>query len=98
MTGAWSRTETIRGFALHAAEGGEGAGGPDPSDAGAPPVLINAWVDEDAADGSVLLLLDRPPLPGERISYAFGTDPRCDLVDGADMPLCAFMPRPIFTD
>jgi hypothetical protein len=88
-TGAWSRTEMIRGFALHAEEG-DGAGGP--------PVIVNAWTDEEAADGSVLLLLDRLPLAGERISYAFGTDPLCDLVDGADMPLCAFMPRRIVPD
>jgi sialate O-acetylesterase len=94
MTGAWSRTETIRGFALHAADGTGAVAGA--GDAAEPPVLVNAWVDEEAADGSLLLLLDLPPLPGERISYAFGTDPLCDLVDGADMPLCAFMARPIF--
>ena len=96
MTGEWSRTDTIRGFALHAAEG-EGAGAVA-GEAGAPPIIVNAWVDEEAADGSVLLLLDRPPLPAERLSYAFGTDPLCDLVDGADMPLCAFMPRRLAMD
>lgn len=82
VTGSWTRTDVISGFALHA--GGGGA---------APPLLINAWVDGEANDGSVLVLLDRAPGPGERISYGLGTDPRCDLVDSADMPLCSFPPR-----
>lgn len=37
----------------------------------------------------------RPDLPDAtvRVGYGLGLDPRCDLVDEADMPLCAFLPR-----
>jgi sialate O-acetylesterase len=86
MTGAWSRTDSIGGFLFHPA---------DSTPAAEPPIVINASVDDEAGDGSVLLLLDRAPAPGEKISYGLGTDPRGDLVDGADMPLCSFMPRPV---
>jgi hypothetical protein len=58
-------------------------------------MMINARVDAEAGDDSVLILLDREPGPGERVSYAAGFDPRCDLVDRADMPLCSFLPRPV---
>ena len=86
MTGAWSRTDSIGGFLFHPA---------DSTPAAEPPIVINASVDDEAGDGSVLLLLDRVSAPGEKISYGLGTDSRCDLVDGADMPLCSFMPRPV---
>jgi hypothetical protein len=84
MTGGWQRTDAIRGFSLHAEEG-----------SGEPPLFpINARVDEDAGDNSVILLPSRPLGRGEKVGYGIGTDPVCDLVDEADMPLCSFMPRP----
>jgi sialate O-acetylesterase len=86
VTGGWTRTDSIGGFAFHPAEPGPGA---------LPPMMINARVDAEAGDDSVLILLDREPGPGERVSYAAGFDPRCDLVDRADMPLCSFLPRPV---
>ncbi len=84
VTGGWTRTDGIDGFQMH----GEARGA-------AAPMVINARVDRDAADDSVVLVLDREPADGERLSYGQGTDPRCDLVDRADMPLCSFAPRPI---
>jgi sialate O-acetylesterase len=83
VTGGWRRTDGIRGFTMHAAEGsGE-----------APPFPIDAWVDAGAGDDSVILLLSRLPARGEKVGYGLGMDPVCDLVDGADMSLCSFMPR-----
>ena len=83
VTNGWTRTDAIQGFTVHPAHGSSEA----------PPFLINAWVDEQAKDESVILLLTRPLAPGERLGYGVGTDPRCDLVDGTDMPLCSFLPR-----
>lgn len=83
VSGGWQRTDGIRGFSLHAAEGSREEA----------PFPINAWVDEEAGDDSVILLVSRPLGRGEKIGYGLGTDPVCDLVDGADMPLPSFMPR-----
>jgi hypothetical protein len=82
LAGRWIRRDGLAGFTLHASRG-------------VPPIVMNAMVDEAEGDEGILLLLDRPPVPGETLAYGLGADPRCDLVDAADMPLCSFMPRAI---
>jgi len=85
VTGGWSRADALQGFSLHPAQGSSEA----------PPVIINVWVDTEVRDGSVIILLTRQIHPGEKVGYGLGKDPRCDLVDLADMPLCSFLPRGI---
>jgi hypothetical protein len=82
VSGGWKTTERLQGFSLH----------PSQEHQEEPPVIVNAWVDREAGD-DVILLLTRPLRNGEMLGYGCGLDPRCDLVDAADMPLCTFLPR-----
>jgi sialate O-acetylesterase len=85
LTGRWVRKSMIPGFELRE-QGGEYS---------EPLFVIEAQVDDSAGDNSILLLLNREPGATARLGYGLGLDPRCDLVDEADMPLCSFLPRPI---
>jgi hypothetical protein len=50
--------------------------------------VLNAWPD-NADPTSIWLKLSLPLQPGERLAYGAGLRPHCDVVDAADMPLCA---------
>ena len=59
--------------------------------------VVNAWVDQESSDGNdVIVLLNREPDKDVQLSLAYGDgiSPVCELVDEADMPLCAFLPFP----
>ncbi len=82
---AWRRRDNIRGFEVRLPE----------AQYCAPLFVVNAWVDASDADNAVMVLLNREPEPGVELGYGLGIDPVCDLVDEADAPLCAFLPRPV---
>ena len=84
VTGGWSVRDGIRGFEARL-PGVEYA---------APLYPVNAWVDE-ASGTDIIVLLNREPEQGMRLGYGLGLDPPCALADGADMPLCSFLPRPV---
>jgi sialate O-acetylesterase len=85
LTGGWAARDNIRGFDARA---------PEPAYR-APLFVVNAWVDDAQGGGTdVIVLLNRPE-DGVRLGYGLGVNPACDLVDEADMPLCAFLPRRI---
>lgn len=57
--------------------------------------LWSADVRDDDTDGDpntacIRLLLNQNPSPTLRLAYGQGMAPQCNLVDDADMPLCAF--------
>ena len=53
-------------------------------------------VNRDPVDPAALqVLLSAVPEAGARLGYGGGLDPYCNLVDEADMPLCAFLPQEI---
>ncbi len=83
IAGGWVRRSVIPGFEISE----PGGGYTDPL------FIVEARVDEAAADNSILLLVNRKPDAMVRVGYGLGLDPHCDLVDEADMPLCTFLPR-----
>jgi hypothetical protein len=84
VTGGWSLRDGIRGFEARLPG----------IDFPAPLFPVNAWVDE-ATGTDIIVLLNRDAEPGMRLGYGLGVDPPCSLADGADMPLCSFLPRPV---
>jgi sialate O-acetylesterase len=87
LTGAW-QPEKIFGFSIRTAEG-------QPH-----PTLDILTVQPDPADMTMLdVRLNMPPedpaLAGATLGYGLGFDPCCNAVDAADMPLCAFLPKPM---
>jgi sialate O-acetylesterase len=86
LAGGWTARDNIRGFEVRV---------PEPAYR-APLFVVNAWVDGAEGGGTdVIVLLNRPAEEDARLGYGLGVNPACDLVDQADMPLCAFLPRQI---
>jgi hypothetical protein len=82
VTGGWEPRDNIRGFEARAAA----------VECPSPLCVVNAWADQGT---DIVVLLKRDPEPGARLGYGLGVDPACALTDGADMPLCSFLPRPV---
>jgi sialate O-acetylesterase len=79
VSGEWSPVDHMAGF-MHLSAGGE----PVPGNP-----VYNAFADPRDRT-AILLRLNLPMQPGESIAYGQGLRPYCNVVDGADMPLCAF--------
>lgn len=56
--------------------------------------VINAAVDR-GDDSVIALTLNRPPDATVRVAYGMGANPYCNVVDGEDLPLCAFGPQEV---
>jgi hypothetical protein len=82
VAGGWSRVNTIRGFEARL---------PD-AESRAPLHVVNAW-----AEGTdIVVLFNREVDADARLGYGLGLNPPCDLADADDLPLCAFLPQPIY--
>lgn len=80
VSGVWRPADHMSGFQVF---------GPD----GLPPrdgFVINASPDPEDPQ-SILVILNRPPDRDMRLAYGMGANPYCNVTDGADMPLCAFL-------
>ena len=89
VTGDWRVTDNLRGFEVRLPE----------AEYRDPLYVVNAWVDP-AGDGAeeyfrtdIIVLLNREMDVQVKLGYGLGLNPACDLVDEADMPLCAFLPQ-----
>lgn len=69
------------------------------ADAGTPVKIWNADTrptnDHPTGDATIRLHLSRPVTVTTHIAYGQGVAPYCNIVDDADMPLCAFAPRQV---
>jgi hypothetical protein len=83
VTGKWCRTDNIRGFEVRISD----------AEQRAPLFVVNAFVESDSTN--IIVLLNREAELDTRLGYGLGINPACDLADGADHPLCAFMPQPV---
>lgn len=54
--------------------------------------IYNVSVD-DTEDSTIVVVTRRPLRGGESIAYGYGCNPYCNVVDSADMPVCAFVWR-----
>ena len=79
VEGGWTPADHMAGFVHLSAAGDPLPGNP----------VFNAFPDPDDP-ASILLRLNLPATPGERIAYGAGLNPYANVVDAADMPLCAF--------
>jgi len=79
VTGGWHPTDNMAGFGITDAAGQE-----LPNNR-----VFNALPDPEDPS-AILLRLNLPAEPGERITYAQGLFPYANVSDQADMPLCAF--------
>lgn len=79
VDGGWSPADHMAGF-VHLSATGE----PLPANP-----LFNAFPDP-ADPTAILLRLNLPAATGEQIAYGAGLNPYVNVVDAADMPLCAF--------
>ena len=78
VTGGWSPADDMAGFDVLTA-----AGQPHPVNH-----VINAFPDK-RDPSAIQVRLNVPLQAGERLSYGHGLRPVCNVVDGADLPLCA---------
>ena len=90
LIGRWMLSDTqcahLRGFEVRL---------PD-AEYRAPLYVVNAFVDRAAGNGTdIVVLLNREMDADVKLGYGLGLDPACDLIDEADMPLCAFLPQPV---
>jgi len=88
LAGHWRASAGLRGFDVR-------LDSPERHD---PLYVVNAWVERESGNGNdVIVLLNREPDRDVPLSlaYGFGTNPICELVDEADMPLCAYLWRPV---
>jgi len=79
VAGGWTPADHMAGF-VHLSATGE----PLPLNP-----VFNAFPDPDYPT-AILVRLNLPVEPGERIAYGAGLNPYVNVVDAADMPLCAF--------
>ena len=86
VTGGWFPRDCIPGFQVCSEDGKPH---PDPEWR-----VINAFV-ENENPTTINVLLTHPPDNHVYLGYGLGLDPCCIAVDEADMPLCAFNPKPI---
>jgi sialate O-acetylesterase len=91
VTGRWQVAANLRGFQVRLPE----------AEYHDPLYVVNAWVDP-AGDGAeeyfrtdVIVLLNREMEADVKLGYGLDLNSTCDLVDEADMPLCAFLPQPV---
>ncbi|MBT3272652.1 MAG: sialate O-acetylesterase [Spirochaetales bacterium] len=88
VTGVWAKRHKVHGFFVRQTDWEQRA----------PLTVVNAWIEDDDEDSNrIMLLLNREPEKGTevKIAYGLGPNPPCDLADEADMPLCAFLWRPV---
>ena len=85
VTGTWRQSHSIRGFDVRI---------PYPEHH-EPLTVVNTWVDGSSGGNGrdLIVLLSRDAEEPALLGYGLGADPVCTLVDSADMPLCAFLPR-----
>ena len=82
VSGGWLPRDHMSGFSVH-----DASGAPHPT-----LEIIN--VSRDAADATTIrILLSGPAATDVYIAYGLGFNPYCNVVDEADRPLCAFLPR-----
>jgi hypothetical protein len=84
VEGGWHPTEHMAGFAALTPDGL-----PHPQNR-----VLDARPDP-ADPRKIRILLNAPPHDACRIGYGMGFNPYCNVVDEADMPLCAFSPMVI---
>ena len=80
VSGGWQPTRRMSGFSVCHADGSP-----------VPDNRVFAANRNPGTPADIMLRLNRRPKPGECISYGRGLNPYCNVVDEADMPLCAFM-------
>jgi sialate O-acetylesterase len=78
VTGGWQPADDLAGFAITDADGQ-----PVPDN-----YVFNAHPDRDDPT-QIVLHLNLPARPGDRVAYAQGIFPYANVVDAADMPLCS---------
>jgi sialate O-acetylesterase len=79
VEGSWRPTEHMSGFTARTPDGL-----PHPQN-----MVLNARPDP-ADPQHIRVLLNAPPHESCRVAYGMGFSPYCNVVDEADMPLCAF--------
>ena len=84
VTSHWPARQHISGFTVHLPDGS-----PHPT-----VFIINA-TPNPTDPSNIHILLNQPPDATVRIGYGLGSNPNCNAVDDADMPMPAFAPQEI---
>ncbi len=83
VTGAWTPADHMCGFEVRTADG-----------AATPDNAVFQVCPDRQVPGALHLELNLPLAKGQAITYGWGLNPPCSVVDAADMPLCAFAAGP----
>ncbi|MEI6519505.1 MAG: sialate O-acetylesterase [bacterium] len=86
VTSHWPVRQHISGFTVHLPDGS-----PHPT-----VFIINA-APNPIDPSNIHILLNQPPDATVRIGYGLGSNPNCNAVDDADMPMPAFAPQEILS-
>jgi sialate O-acetylesterase len=84
ITGYWPSRQYISGFTVHLPDGS-----PHPT------VFIINVAPNPTDPSNIYILLNQSPDATVRIGYGLGSNPNCNAVDDADMPMPAFAPQEI---